>query len=123
VPRRAGECSEEGLRIVASALETGTMARGERRRLVEKEELGVSVAPHLASSALEFAAAGDPAFRCPAPRTQRPVVAMKPAAPIAHKRSPRDRCGNHTPSGSIFHDLRLSGRSPSPLTGARGRER
>ena len=66
----AGKGGEKGLRRLAPALEAGAVAGGERGRLVEKKELGVAIAPHLAPAALERADADDPAPRRPAPSAQ-----------------------------------------------------
>src|SRR5271166_4052933 len=79
-----GKGGEERLRRLVPAFETGAMAGGERGWLVDKEELGIALAPHLAPSPAEFAHAGDPSLVGPPPRAERPVVAMEPSAAIAH---------------------------------------
>jgi hypothetical protein len=87
--RRAGKGGEERLRRLAPALETGSVAGGERSRLVEKEKVGVSRTPHFAPPPFEFAAADNPALRGPAPGGQCPIVAMKPSAAVAQHCAPR----------------------------------
>src|SRR5271166_3505325 len=84
-----GKGGQERLRRLVPAFETWAVAGGERGRLVEKEELGIAAAPDLAPSPTEFAHADDPAPVRPAPRAQRPVIAMEPSATIAHHRPPR----------------------------------
>ena len=61
------------------------MAGGERGRLVEEEELGVALAPHVAPAVLERADADNPVLRRPAAAASVSVVAMQPAAAIAHR--------------------------------------
>src|SRR5262245_24484239 len=84
----AGSCRErchEGARIGPPAFEAGTVAGGERGRLVEEEQLGVAAAPHVAVASLELEAAANPGARYPAPPRERAIVAMETAAAIAEE--------------------------------------
>src|SRR5262245_37759011 len=84
-----GESRSKSLRIGAAALEAGTMAGGERGRLIQEEQFGVARAPNVAVPAFEVEHAADPAARDPAPRAQRAVSAMKPPAAIAEHEAAR----------------------------------
>src|SRR5271166_6117952 len=84
-----GKGGQERLRRLVPAFETWAVAGGERGRLVEKEEFRIAAAPDLAPSPAEFAHADDPAPVRPAPRAERPVIAMEPSAAIAHHRPAR----------------------------------
>src|SRR4030081_1305618 len=88
-PVPASKGAGEGLRIRPTALEAGTMAGGERGRLIEEEQLGVAFAPDVAVAALEFKPAADPAARDPAPCAERAVVAVEAPAAVAEKKSAR----------------------------------
>src|SRR6266571_5071160 len=61
------------------------LSRTRRRRFVEKEQLGIAVLPNRARPSLELRDAADPCAGNPAPRTERAIVAMKPAAAVAHE--------------------------------------
>ena len=60
VPAAASKGGSEGLGIRAAALEAGAMTSGQRGRLIEKEQLGIALAPDVAVAALEFEPAADP---------------------------------------------------------------
>ena len=81
----AGKGGKKRLRRRAPALEAGSVARGERGRLVEKEELRVASPPNLTLAVLERADADDPAPRRPPSAGQRPIVPMDPPASVAHQ--------------------------------------
>ena len=83
---RLGPQRRKALGIAAAALEAGAMAGGQRRRLVEEEQLGVAVGLHhrLAVPALELEHAGDPLPGGPAAGPERPVGQMEGAAAVAH---------------------------------------
>src|SRR5258707_1149189 len=83
LPRRA-----KPVRVVAAAEEAGAMPRRQRRRLVEKEQLGPAApAHHLAPPASEFADAGKPRLAGPAPRQQGPGRGVVNDAAIAGKQA------------------------------------
>ena len=88
-PLPAANARAERLRVGAAADEARPVAGGERRRLVEKEQLGVAVAPDAAMAALERADAGDPLPRRPAATAERLVGAMEAPAAVAHQRAAR----------------------------------
>ena len=83
----AGPQIGEGFRVSPPAFEAGPVAGGKCGYLVEEKQLGVSLAPHLAPAAVELEAAADPGSRKMAAAAQRPVVAVKPSAPIAQQRA------------------------------------
>src|SRR5438270_11965855 len=76
--------AEEPLGIGAAAEEAGAMAGCEGGHLVEKEKRGVTPAHRLMVLVSIIKLAADPMMRSPAAAPQRLVVAMKPAAAIAH---------------------------------------
>src|SRR6478609_4321489 len=84
---RKQDCKSFG--ILAAALETRPMAGGERRNLVEEEQLRVGAAPHVALAALEFQHAADPPPRHPTPQAERFAVAMKFPPAIAEQSASR----------------------------------
>ena len=65
------------------------MAGGERRHLVEEEQLAVALAPYVAMAVVEFEIAADPLLGCPTPCAELLGVIMQPAAAIAHEQSAR----------------------------------
>src|SRR5882724_10549604 len=68
----------------AAAKKAGAMSGGERRRLVEEEQLGPTAATHhVTPHALVFADADDPGFRRPAARQQRPCPRVMDDAAVA----------------------------------------
>jgi hypothetical protein len=76
-------------RILAPAFETGPVTGGERRHLVEKEQLAIAVAPHLAVAVVELETAADPLLRGPAPRAELALLIVQSPAAIAHEQSAR----------------------------------
>ena len=65
------------------------MAGGERRHLVEEEQLAIAVAPDRAVAIVEGELAADPLPRRLAARPQRACLVMQTAAAIAHEQSAR----------------------------------
>lgn len=72
----------EGAGFGAAAFVAGAVAGGERRRLVEKEDLGIARAHHRAVPVAKGETAADPGPASPARGSERPVVSMQPAAAI-----------------------------------------
>jgi hypothetical protein len=70
-------------RVLAPALEARPMPRGERCDFVEKKQLGIIAAPHIALPVFELQDTANPLAGCEAPRTQRSIVVVKLAAAIA----------------------------------------
>ena len=89
--RFAGEQRGEAFRVPAPAFETGPVAGGERRHLVEEEQFGVAVAPDVALAVFEIEPAANPLPRGPAARAERLALVMQPPAAIAHQRAARGR--------------------------------
>src|SRR5829696_2267057 len=76
----------------AAAFAAGAVAGGERRHLVEEEQLGVAGAPDRAMASLEVEHAADPLLRGPAPPPQRSrVTIVKAPAAIAEQEPARGR--------------------------------
>src|SRR5688572_24807286 len=73
----------EGVGVRAAAFEARPVPGGERCHLVEKEQTGKALAPHLTVPAPERQQTADPGARGPAPRGERAVVAVKAPATIA----------------------------------------
>lgn len=71
--------------ILAAALEAWPVSRRQRRRLIEKKELGIEAPPDVAMPPLEIEHAADPLPRRPAAAGQRPCIRMEPAAAVAHE--------------------------------------
>ena len=65
------------LGILAAAFEARPMTGGQRRRLVEEEQLGVIAAPDVALAIFEVEHAADPLPRGPAPARQRLLVGVE----------------------------------------------
>src|SRR5262245_954464 len=63
--------------ILAPALEARPVSCGERRHLVEEEQLGVGAPPDVAVPLLEFEHAADPGPRDPAPPCQSLCIGVK----------------------------------------------
>src|SRR5205814_5725378 len=84
---RGGPACRKGEGVAAAAFEAGPVPGSQRGRLVEKEQLGIAVAPNRAMTLLELRDAADPLARGPAPRAERAIIAMEPAAAIAHEPS------------------------------------
>src|SRR5712692_6215486 len=82
---RGGPACRKGDGVAAAAFEAGPVPGRERGRLVQKEQLGIAVAPDRAMAPLESRHATDPLAGNPAPRAERAIVAMQPAAAIAHE--------------------------------------
>src|SRR6516165_193116 len=88
-PSCLAPCLGEGFRILAAALEARPMPGRQRRHLIDKKQLGVVAAPHVALPALEIEHAANPLPRRPAPPGQRFCVGMKAAAAVAEQRAAR----------------------------------
>src|SRR5207244_2612339 len=86
----AGPARRKGDGGAAAAFEAGPVPGRKRGRLVEKEQLGIAAAPDRAMAPLESRHATDPLAGNPAPRAERAIVAMQPAAAIAHEQSAGD---------------------------------
>ena len=79
----------KGLRVFAAALEARPVPGRQRRRLVEKKQLGIKAAPDVAPAALEVENAADPLPRRPPTRRQCLRVRVKAAAAVAHEQPAR----------------------------------
>src|SRR5579859_5142387 len=90
---------DEAVVVAPAALGAWAVAGGERRRLVEEEQLGVAVGLHqLASAALELQQASDPAPPHPALQRQQLLVhRVKAAAAVAEQRAARRRLDDLAP--------------------------
>src|SRR6266536_1884201 len=95
-------------RVATAAFEAGPVPGRKRGRFVEKEQLGIAVLPNRAMPSLELGDAADPLAGNPAPRAERAIVAMKPAAAVAHEQ----------PAGGDGDEL--AGRSDAVLQGHGG---
>src|ERR1700747_596412 len=74
--------------IVAAAVEAGTVAGGEGRGLIEKEQLGPAAAGHhVAAAAAEFQHTGEPGRRRPALLQQRPGCGIVDDAAVTDKQA------------------------------------
>ena len=92
--RRAGRGGEvvgpgpgggEGLSVRPAAVEAGAVAGGERRRLVEEEDLGVTRAHHRAPQATVGGQAAYPGPAAPARPSEPGVRLVEAAAAVAHE--------------------------------------
>jgi len=74
------------------------VAGSQRRHLVEKEQLRVTVAPDPPPTPFEIQPAADPRPARPAPTTEALFIFMNAAAAVAHQQSPR-RAGEQVSEG------------------------
>ena len=84
-----GKQRGEMLGVLAPAFEARPVAGGERRHLVEEEQLAIALAPDLAMAVVEVELAADPLLRHPAPAAQFAPCVMQPPAAIAHEQPAR----------------------------------
>jgi hypothetical protein len=94
----SGKQRGEFIGVLAAAFEAWPVAGREGRHLIEKEQLGVAVAPDLALAVIEFEFAADPLQRRPAAASQLAITVMNAPAPIAQHR-PREDAANNSPKG------------------------
>src|SRR6185312_7295385 len=107
----------------AAAEKAGAMSGGERRRLVEEEQLGPTAATHhIPPHALVLADADDPGFRRPAARQQRPRPRSVNDAAIAHEHAALGN-GDNLAEGRYAILQRHAGSSAYLVSGLPGGQR
>ncbi len=124
--RGARESGLERQRLGAAALEARPMPRRQRRRFIAEEQFCVAAPKNLAPAPFEFADAGDPLLRRPAPPADALRVVVKAPAAIAHQPAALGNCTERAVGIDAVRLQRERSRSkivigcPTAATGAGG---